>query len=230
MKSKRPTILAIEDEAALYRVLGPTLESHGYDVHQAQSAQEGLEAVRTLNPDLVLLDLGLPDRDGLDVLQNLRGWTEVPVVVLSARHQERDKVLALDQGADDYLAKPFGVGELLARIRVALRHAVHRHREERALEVGALRVDFQNRRVFLSGEPVHLTPLQYRLLEALAQRAGSVATHTQLLREVWGEQQEGQTHYLRIYMAQLRQKLEEDPNRPQYLLTEAGIGYRLRAE
>ena len=224
----QPLILIIEDEASLRRFLAPTLLYQGYQVIQASTGTEGLAMARSYNPDLVLLDLGLPDLDGLKVLESLRGWSRKPVLILSARNQERVKVQALDLGADDYLTKPFGAAELLARIRVALRHSVLGAAAEPIFDQGGLRVDFERREVSVSGRSVHLTALEYRLLEALVQRAGKVATHTQLLADVWGPAAEGQTHYLRIYMAQLRKKLEADPARPRYFLTEPGVGYRLQ--
>lgn len=225
-----PVILIIEDETALRRFLAPTLGNQGYQVLQAATASEGMAMARSHNPDLVLLDLGLPDQDGLQVLKDIRTWSHRPVIILSARNQERTKVKALDLGADDYLAKPFGASELLARIRVALRHAVQSVRPEPVFEHAGLRVDLEHREVSVGGEPIHLTALEYKLLEALVHRAGKVATHAQLLADVWGPGGQGQTHYLRIYMAQLRNKLEADPTRPRHFLTEPGIGYRLNEE
>jgi two-component system, OmpR family, KDP operon response regulator KdpE len=224
------SILLIEDEAALRRFLAPTLGDQGYQVLQATSASEGMAMARTHNPDLVLLDLGLPDQDGLKVLEDIRSWSRKPVLILSARNQERAKVQALDLGADDYLAKPFGAAELLARIRVALRHAVQSLRPAPVFDRGGLRVDLEKREVTVRGAYVRLTALEYKLLEALVHRAGRVATHAQLLADVWGPSGEGQTHYLRIYMAQLRHKLELDPTRPRFFLTEPGVGYRLNEE
>lgn len=225
-----PLILIIEDEATLRRFLAPTLLNQGYQVIQAATAAEGISMARSYNPDLVLLDLGLPDQDGLKVLEEIRSWSRRPIIILSARNQERVKVQALDLGADDYLAKPFGASELLARIRVALRHSIQSLRPEPVFDHGGLRVDLEKREVSVSGRSVHLTALEYKLLEALIQRAGRVATHAQLLTEVWGPGAEGQTHYLRIYMAQLRNKLEADPTRPKYFFTEPGVGYRLNLE
>jgi two-component system KDP operon response regulator KdpE len=225
-----PMILIVEDEASLRRFLAPTLSNQGYQVIQAATASEGMAMARSHNPDLVLLDLGLPDLDGLKVLEDIRSWSRRPVIILSARNQERIKVKALDLGADDYLAKPFGAAELLARIRVALRHSIQSICPEPVFAHGGLRVDLEHREVTLQGASVHLTALEYKLLEALVHRAGKVATHAQLLADVWGPGGEGQTHYLRIYMAQLRSKLEADPTRPRYFLTEPGVGYRLNEE
>ncbi len=223
----QPLILIIEDEEALRRFLIPTLTSQRYQVLSAATASEGLAMARSHNPDLVLLDLGLPDRDGMAVLQELRSWSRKPVVILSARNQERDKVRALDQGADDYLAKPFGAAELLARLRVALRHTLQADVEDPVVCGGGLRIDLGRREVTLEGQAIKLTALEYRLLEALIRRNGKVATHGQLLAEVWGPGGAGNTHYLRIYMAMLRKKLEADPTRPKQFITEPGVGYRL---
>ena len=224
----RPTLLLVEDEASLRRFLLPTLAAHGYHVLDAGTAEAGIRLARTHNPDLLLLDLGLPDGDGSLVLEEVRRWSRMPVIILSARNQEREKVRALDLGADDYLTKPFGAEELLARIRVGLRHVAFRGGEGAVVRSGGLTVDLEHREVTLDGEPVRLTNLEYRLLEALVRRAGKVATHAQLLEEVWGPGGEGQVHYLRIYMAQLRRKLEPDPGRPKHFLTEPNVGYRLR--
>jgi two-component system KDP operon response regulator KdpE len=225
----RPTILLVEDEAALRRFLVPTLTAHGFQVLEAATAQAGIRMARTHNPDLILLDLGLPDLDGSFVLEEVRRWSRKPVIILSARSQERQKVRALDLGADDYLTKPFGADELLARIRVGLRHLAGRGEEGPFFRSGALCVDLERREVSLAGEPVKLSHLEYRLLESLVHRAGKVATHAQLLEEVWGPGGSGQVHYLRIYMAQLRRKLEPDPGRPKHFLTEPNVGYRLKA-
>ncbi|MDP2875694.1 MAG: response regulator [Holophaga sp.] len=225
-----PSILIVEDEAPLRRFLVPTLGTQGYQVLTATTAAQGISMARTHNPDLVLLDLGLPDADGLTVLRELRTWSHRPVIIISARHQERDKVRALDLGADDYLTKPFGAAELFARIRVALRHTAQNTAQHAVFDCQGLRVDLERREVQARGETVRLTPIEYRLLEALVRRAGKVATQHQLLTEVWGPGAEGQNHYLRIYMAQLRKKLEADPNRPIFFLTEPGVGYRLNSE
>lgn len=224
-------ILVIEDEAPIRRFLRATLGVHDYRLCEADTAQAGLIQAATQRIDLVLLDLGLPDLDGIEVTKRLRRWSEVPIIVLSARGQERDKVAALDAGADDYVTKPFGVEELLARMRVALRHAERAQRpgDDPVVVIDDLCIDMAQRRVLRAGEEIHLTPIQYDLLIALARHAGKVVTHTQLLREVWGPHYATETHYLRVYMGQLRQKLETDPARPQYLRTELGVGYRLKA-
>ena len=226
-----PVVLVIEDEPPIRRFLRPTLASQGYRLVEAETGEDGLLQAATRQPDLVILDLGLPDMDGLQVIRRLREWTAVPIIVLSARGAESDKVAALDAGADDYVAKPFAAGELLARTRVALRHAaLAREPGESTFEVGTLRVDLGRRRVWLGETEVRLTPIEYRLLAVLVRHAGKVLTHRQLLQEVWGPGQVEQTHYLRIYMANLRRKLEADPARPRFLRTEPGVGYRLLAE
>lgn len=222
-------ILVVEDEPSIRAFLRATLERHGYDLIEATTGQGGLDALAAGRPDAVILDLGLPDMDGFDVLRRLRERSAVPVIVLSARGQERDKVAALDLGADDYLTKPFGVGELLARIRVALRHAAATGGEPPAVYAsGGLRVDLEHRQVSVDGEAVHLTPIEHRLLACLVRHEGRVLTHRQLLRDVWGP---GYTeaHLVRVYMGQLRHKLEPQPARPRWLLTEPGVGYRLVA-
>lgn len=223
-------ILLVEDEPQMRRFLRVTLQSHGYRLVEAITGQEGLMQATTRNPDVVLLDLGLPDLDGLEVTQRLREWSVVPIIVLSAREQEQDKIKALDAGADDYLTKPFGAGELLARIRVALRHRAMQYAEqnEPVFILENLRVDLAKRQVFLNEVEVHLTPIEYRLLATLIKNAGKVVTHSQLLKEVWGPPYMNQTQYLRVYMAQLRHKLEADPARPRFFMNEPGVGYRLR--
>ena len=225
-------ILLIEDEPQMCRFLRITLQSHGYRLVEAAAGQEGLMEAATRNPDIVLLDLGLPDLDGIEVVGRLREWSEVPIVVLSAREQEQDKIKALDAGADDYLTKPFGAGELLARIRVALRHKSIQQAGQRdsAFVLDNLRVDLVKRAVFLNDREVHLTPIEYRLLAVLIKYAGRVITHSQLLKEVWGPAYATQTQYLRVYMAQLRHKLETDPARPRFFMNEPGVGYRLKVD
>jgi len=223
-------ILVIEDEAQMRRFLRASLTHGGYQLIEAETAEQGLVQAAARNPDLVLLDLGLPDQDGLVVTERLRQWAKMPIIVISARGQEQDKIQALDAGADDYLTKPFGVGELLARIRVALRHAAKTSEGDSQFSLGELRVDLGRRQVRLADQEVHLTPIEYRLLTTLIKHAGRVLTHRQLLREVWGPNAGDQTQYLRVYMGQLRHKLEQDPSRPRYLMTEPGVGYRLRTE
>ncbi len=232
MDRPAPLILLIEDEPQMRRFLRTALTTHDYRLVEAETAKDGLAQATARNPDVILLDLGLPDRDGLDVTRELREWSATPVIVLSARGREQDKVAALDVGADDYLTKPFGVDELLARIRVALRHAALRAgaAPEPVFEVAELRVDLPARRVWRAGEEVHLTPTEYKLLATLVRHAGKVLTHRQLLKEVWGTSYANQSHYVRVYLAQLRQKIEADPARPRLLLTEPGVGYRLRDE
>jgi len=230
MTEPRPLVLVIDDEAPMRRFLRVALTSNGYQVLEAESGEQGIALAASHNPELVLLDLGLPDLDGLVVTQRLREWSRAPIVVVSARGLENDKILALDGGADDYLTKPFGVGELLARLRVALRHAAGQKGADPIFGVGDLRVDLGRRQVQIAGEEVHLTPIEYRLLATLVKYAGRVITHRQLLREVWGPHAGDQVQYLRVYMAQLRHKLEATPGKPRYLVTEPGVGYRLRTD
>ncbi|MDX2138242.1 MAG: response regulator [Chloroflexota bacterium] len=222
-------ILVIDDEVQIRRFLRISLEANGYRVHEAVAGQEGIARTAQLRPDVVILDLGLPDMDGLDVLRHLREWTQTPVIILSVRDDDRDKVAALDAGADDYLTKPFSTDELLARIRVALRHA-QPEAQEPIFRRGDLNVDLSRRLVTLRGETVKLTPTEYALLRLMIQHAGKVLTHGQILRAVWGPEYMGETHYLRVYFAQLRQKLEDNPALPKLLITEPGVGYRLIAE
>jgi len=232
MSESAPVVLVIEDEPQIRRFLRATLSAHGYRLVEAATAQEGLMHAATRQPEIVILDLGLPDLDGLELTRQLREWSAMPIIVLSARGQESDKVAALDAGADDYLTKPFGVGELLARMRVALRHTARIAQEpgEAVFTVGDLRIDLARRQVFVANQEVHLTPIEYKLLTTLVRYAGKVVTHHQLLREVWGPGASSETHYLRVYMGQLRHKLEANPARPRYLVTESGVGYRLRTD
>jgi len=222
------TVLLVEDEAPMRRFLRVALEGQGYKLLEAETAREGLSLAASHQPDLALMDLGLPDMDGLELTKRLREWSKVPIIVLSARGQERDKIEALDAGADDYLTKPFSTGELLARMRAALRHRPQGAEAEPVFRTDEWEVDFARREVTARGVPVHLTPNEFKLLAVLARHAGKVLTHRQLLREVWGAAQAAQPHYLRVYMAQLRHKLEADPARPRHLITESGVGYRLR--
>jgi two-component system KDP operon response regulator KdpE len=224
-----PLVLVVDDEAAVRRFLRATLPGQGYRVVEAETAAQALVEASTRGPDVILLDLGLPDLDGVEVTQRLREWTATPVIVLSARGQERDKIEALDAGADDYLTKPFGMGELLARIRVALRRR-DADGADPVFETGDLKVDLAARRVFVRGQEVHLTRTEYRLLALLVTHAGKVVTHRQLLKDVWGPGSLDQTHYLRVYMGQLRHKIEDDAARPRYITTEIGVGYRLRVD
>ena len=221
-------ILVIEDEPPIRKFLRISLETNGYVLVEAETAAKGLRHAASDPPDAIILDLGLPDQDGLQVLKEIRQWSNVPIIVVSARGREADKVAALDAGADDYLTKPFSVGELLARIRVALRRAVSTtSTAEPVFQVGELSVDLIRREVHLGGDLLHLTPNEYRLLTALVKNAGKVMTHRHLLKEVWGPDSVQENQYLRVYMGQLRRKIERDPARPRYLITEAGIGYRL---
>lgn len=230
MTARPAVILVVDDELAVRRFLRVSLSASGYHCLEAETAEQALAQAATQSPDLILLDLGLPDRSGLEVTRRVREWSRMPIIVISARGQETDKIEALDAGADDYLTKPFGVGELLARIRVALRHAARTETGESRFTIGELAVDLGRRRVTLAGREVHLTPIEYKLLTVLVKHAGRVLTHRQLLREVWGPSTAEQTQYLRVYMGQLRHKLEKDPSRPRYFVTEPGVGYRLQAE
>jgi two-component system KDP operon response regulator KdpE len=231
-KPKSSLILVIEDDSQMRRYLRTVLTNEGYQLLEATTAQEGIKQAGLRHPDLIILDLGLPDKDGLEVTRELREWTTTPIIVLTARSQENDKVEALDLGADDYLTKPFGTNELMARLRVALRHAIRavQGNDEPVFTVGDLHVDLAYRKVFVGEQEVHLTPIEYQLLLMLIQYAGKVVTRRQLLHDVWGPDYVDESHYLRIYMGQLRHKLEADPTRPRYLITEPGIGYRLKTE
>lgn len=231
MSKPAPVVVCIEDDPQMRRFLRTGLGAEGFRVFEAESGERGLVEAATRKPDVVVLDLGLPDIDGVEVVRRLREWTRLPVIVLSARSREADKIAALDAGADDYLTKPFGLGELLARIRVALRHgSVAGARDQEVVTAGDLRVDFARRQVSVAGKPVHLTPIEYRLLATLIRNAGRVLTHRQLLQDVWGPAYIERSHYLRVYMGQLRHKLEADPPRPRHLQTEAGVGYRFVAD
>lgn len=223
------TILVVEDEPEIRRFLRSSLGAEGFRVIESPTAERGAIDAGTHRPDLAIVDLALPDYDGRELIRQIREWSPMPIVVLSARHQEQTKIEALDAGADDYLTKPFGIGELLARVRVALRHAA-RTPAGQVLKLGSASADMEKRRVLRDGTEVHLTPIEFRLLAALAKHLGMVVTHRQLLSAVWGPSHVGQTHYLRIYIKQLRDKLEEDPVRPRYLVTETGVGYRLLAD
>lgn len=230
MTQPQPVIVIIEDDPPIRHFLHTALSAQGFQVHEAENGQRGLIEIGMRKPDLVILDLGLPDMDGVELIQNVRAWSQLPILILSARSAEQRKIEALDAGADDYLTKPFGLGELLARIRVALRHSVRNPEQPigDTFTTGNLHVDLGKRLVQIDGQDVHLTPIQYRLLAVLVKHAGKVLTHRQILKEVWGPAYVDNPHYLRIYIGQLRQKLEPDPTQPRYLLTESGVGYRLK--
>ncbi len=232
MSGQEVTVLLIEDEPEIRRFLRTTLPAHGFRLYEAATGKDGLTEAQARNPDLILLDLGLPDLEGTEVIRQVREWTATPIIVLSARDQEQVKVAAFDLGADDYVTKPFGVDELLARMRAALRHASRSSTDvgEPVFTLGELKVDLGRRQVFLSGKETHLTPIEYKLLTTLIRYAGKVMTHRQLLKEVWGPLHVNEGHYLRVYMRQLRNKLEKSPAHPRYLVTELGVGYRLRTE
>ena len=222
-------ILVVDDEVAIQRFLKTVLGSEGFSVHQAETGNLALVAAAVVRPELILLDLGLPDLDGVEVIKRIREWSPVPIIVLSVRDQEEAKVKALDAGADDYLTKPFGSGELLARIRVALRRAVH-EAPEPVYKIGELEVDLGHRRVTVAGREVQLTPTEYDLLRYLVNQAGKVLTHRQILKQIWGVGYLEQPHVLRVNISNLRHKLETDSSRPRYILTEAGVGYRLKSD
>ncbi len=223
------TILIIEDEAEIRRFLRLTLSANGFTPLEAETAREGLQKLTSQRPDVVILDLGLPDQDGQDFIRDVRQWSQVPIVVVSAREQEAEKVQALESGADDYLTKPFAAGELLARLKVALRHAQRDDSGNLVYEQGGLKVDLTARRISLDGVDIHLTPIEYKLLSVLIKHAGKVLTHAQLLKEVWGRHSAEQNHYLRIHTQHLREKLDDDPLKPRFIITEPGIGYRFNA-
>lgn len=227
--SAAPVALIVEDEPQIRRFVRMALEGEGWQVHQSETLRRGLIDAGTRTPDLIILDLGLPDGDGLELIRDVRGWSPVPIIVLSARIDEADKIAALDAGADDYLTKPFGIGELLARVRAALRRQHKAGGEPSArIAFGKVEVDLHKRTVQRDGQGVHLTPTEYKLLSVLIANAGRVVTAPQLLREVWGPSNADNGHYVRIYMGHLRQKLEDDPAQPRHLLTETAVGYRLQ--
>jgi two-component system KDP operon response regulator KdpE len=229
MNDERQRILVIDDEIQIRRFLRFALEAHGYRVYETETGQDGLLNAAKIRPDLIILDLGLPDMPGQDVLRSLREWTQTPVIILSVHDTDKDKVLALDSGADDYLTKPFSVEELMARMRTAMRHSQPTP-EAPILTFGDVQIDFTRRLVTKHGETLKLTPTEYALFKIMASHAGRVLTHQQILREVWGTEYINETHYLRVYFAQLRQKLEDDPALPKLLMTEPGVGYRLVVE
>ncbi len=228
MAEPLPVAILVEDERQIRRFVRTALETEGWSVHEADTMRQGLTDAGTRKPDLIILDLGLPDGDGVEFLHDLRGWSKVPVIVLSARVSEQDKIEALDAGADDYLTKPFGVGELLARVRAASRRRLEAGAEAGAIfEFGDVKVDLSLRTAHKGGAPIHLTPIEYRLLSLLIANAGKVHTHRQILREVWGPAHSEDGHYVRVYMGHLRHKLEDDPTQPKHILTETAVGYRL---
>ena len=229
LNAPHTTLLLIEDDPQIQRFLATALEAHGYTLLVASTGAQGLQLTALRQPDILIVDLGLPDMSGLDVIQRVREWYAGPLLVLSARDRESDKVAALDLGADDYLTKPFGIGELLARLRVAARHLTRSDdgKDQARIEIGDLSIDLASRRVVRASKDIHLTPIEYQLLTTLARHRGKVITHRQLLREVWGAAHVESPQYLRIYMRALRRKIEADPARPRYLLTEIGVGYRL---
>lgn len=229
MNESNLRVLVVDDEPAIRRFLRASLTAHGNQVYEAATGQEALAAVVANRPDLIILDLGLPDMEGIQVTQRLREWTHIPIIILSVREHETDKIAALDAGADDYLTKPFGMGELLARIRAAMRH-VPQPAADSLFSTGELKIDFGRRVVAVAGEEIQLTPTEYDLLRVLVQNAGKVLTHHQLLREVWGAASDQDMHMLRVNISNLRHKIETNPTRPQYIVTEPGVGYRLRAD
>ena len=224
--------MIVEDEPEIRRFLRVTLVNHGFELFEATKGKEAIELLEKNSPTLVIMDLGLPDIDGVELIKRIRDWSTTPIIVLSVRNQETDKIEALDAGADDFVTKPFGVFELMARIRVSLRHLGLREKEseESVFETGDLKVDFSRRLVFIKDEQIHLTPTEYKLLVMLAQSAGKMVPQEKLLRDVWGPGYQKRSHYLRVYMGNLRQKLEEKPARPRYIITEPGVGYRLKTE
>lgn len=229
MSEPVPVVIVIEDEPKIRRFIKLSLEGEGCQVFEADAMQRGLIEAGTRQPDMVVLDLGLPDGDGVDFIRDLRAWSDIPIIVLSARTTEADKVGALDAGADDYLTKPFGAAELLARVRAQLRRRSRAGTGATVFEFGRMRVDLGKRIVERAGQPLHLTPIEYRLLAYLITHPDSVLTHRQLLQNVWGPSHAAASHYVRVYMAALRKKIEEDPSQPRHLVTEAGVGYRFMA-
>ena len=219
-------ILVIDDEPQIRKLLKVSLGAHGYHIDEASTGQDGINRVALFKPDLIILDLGLPDIDGKEVVIRIREWSSLPIIILTARDQEKEKIDALDAGADDYVTKPFGIGELMARIRVSLRHVANSE-EEPVISCGDLAIDLAQRRVTIGEREVKLTPTEYDIMKVLAQNAGKVLTHKQLLKTVWGSAYDGDTHYIRVFIGQLRRKIEENPTQPRYIITESGIGYRL---
>ncbi len=230
MNALEPLVLVVEDEPQMRRFIRASMESHGYRIAEAPTGADMIALATAQTPDVILLDLGLPDGDGIDLTRRVREWSRIPIIVISARGREEDKVAALDAGADDYLTKPFSVNELLARVRVALRHGQSQGAagDDAVLEFDELRIDQARREVTRDGRDVHLTPIEYKLLVLLARNAGRVLTHRQIIKEIWGTSYAGQSHHVRVHMAELRKKVEADPARPRLLTTEPGVGYRLR--
>lgn len=229
MLSDRPLVCVIEDEPGIRRFLRVSLEQEGYRLFEAQTGRQALMMIKSRPPDIIILDLGLPDIDGVEIIDSVRSWSKLPIIILSARNKDLDKIEALDRGADDYLTKPFSVSELHARLRVALRHSalISSPDNKETFQAGPLRVELQNRRVFIAEKEIHLTPIEYRLLETFVANAGRVLTHRYLRDQVWGPYRSGGVEHLRVHIGNLRQKLEDDPARPQLLQTEQGVGYRL---
>jgi len=226
MSEKGSRILIIDDEPQIRKLLRVSLGAHGYDIDEASTGLDGINRATIFKPDLIILDLGLPDIDGREVVRQIREWTPLPIIILSVKDQEQEKIAALDAGADDYLTKPFGVGELMARMRVSLRRAANSE-DEPVITCGDLTVDLAKRLVAVGGQEIKLTPTEYDIIKVLAQHAGKVLTHKQLLKAVWGNTFDEDTHYIRIYIGQLRRKIEPNPTQPKYIITESGVGYRL---
>ena len=226
MSEKGLRVLVIDDEPQIRKLLKVSLGAHGYDVHESMSGMDSVVQAADIKPDLVILDLGLPDIDGKEVVRRLREWSDVPILILTARDQEKEKIDALDAGADDYITKPFSMGELLARMRVSVRRSAHAG-EDPVIQCGDLLIDLAQRRVTVDAQEIKLTPTEYDIIKILAQNAGKVLTHRQLLKAVWGDTYSDDTHYIRVYIGQLRRKIEPNPTQPRYIITESGVGYRL---
>ena len=226
MSEKGLRVLVIDDEPQIRKLLKVSLGAHGYDVHESMSGMDSVVQSADIKPDLVILDLGLPDIDGKEVVRRLREWSDVPILILTARDQEKEKIDALDAGADDYITKPFSMGELLARMRVSVRRSAHVG-EDPVIQCGDLSIDLAQRRVMVDAQEIKLTPTEYDIIKILAQNAGKVLTHRQLLKAVWGDTYSDDTHYIRVYIGQLRRKIEPNPTQPRYIVTESGVGYRL---
>ncbi|MHC1758262.1 MAG: response regulator [Negativicutes bacterium] len=226
MSEKGLRVLVIDDEPQIRKLLRVSLGAHGYDVHESMSGMDSVMQAADIKPDLVILDLGLPDIDGKEVVRRLREWSDVPILILTARDQEKEKIDALDAGADDYITKPFSMGELLARMRVSVRRSTHTG-EDPVIQCGDLSIDLAQRRVTVDTQEIKLTPTEYDIIKILAQNAGKVLTHRQLLKAVWGDTYSDDTHYIRVYIGQLRRKIEPNPTQPRYIITESGVGYRL---